>query len=154
MTTEQIDLDEALGELRTLLHEYGDLAKELLNHHNMKEGNHYLHELKARLDHLKYMLDESNDEAERKKHFLREHAEAVQHAINHMHHVRLLDAELHSVEAEEQYALIEELKSAYHKLEELYEKLQRRKELQEYFEHHAHVRPGATFYPLGSDNQE
>lgn len=151
---EKINIDEGLATLRELLHKYNECAKEFLDHHNAKEANHHLHELKAQLEHLKFMLHEDNNEKdERNKHFLKEHLEAVNHAINHMHHVRL-HLEHEAFEAAEEHELIQDLKKAYHELKELYDKLHRQKELQEYFERHAHVRPGATFYPSSLEDKE
>lgn len=152
--SENVNLDETLANLRELLNKYNECAKEFLNHNNVKEANHHLHELKAQLAHLKFMLHEDNNEkSEHKKDFLKEHVEAVNHAINHMQHLRL-HMEHEAIEAAEHYELIEELKNAYHELKELYDKLHRQKELQEYFEHHAHVRPGATFYPTSLEDKE
>jgi len=151
---EDINLDEALADLRELLHKYNDFAKEILDHHNTIETHHHSHELRAQLEHLKYMLDEDgNEKSERKDHFLKEHLEAINHVKNHMQHFRLHMGH-EAFEAAEQRALIEALKNAYLELKELYDKLREQKDLQEYFKHHAHVRPSAAFYPSSSENQE
>ncbi len=144
------DLDHTLKNLRELMHQYHELALEYLDHHDAKEQRHHLHELKAKLEHLQYLLDESQDnEEEKKKHFLQHHAETIRHALDHQFHINRHIAAHEFNESSEFYAVQEELREVHKQLWHLYEKLRHEKEMEEHLKHQAQATPGPNPYSTG-----
>src|SRR5690606_3669704 len=96
---------------------------------------HHIHELKAKLDHLKYLTQEkqNNDDANQKN-FLAHHAFAIQHALNHHF---FMESQLAAVElADALYeAQLKELQEIHRELQRLYEQLRTQQEMKEHLPH-------------------
>ena len=87
--TEEQNLEEMLKELKELLGESNEAVFELIRHHNNGHGNHSANHLREKYIHLKEVLGRSYEtEEERKKHFLEHHLALINHANEHVWHVR------------------------------------------------------------------
>lgn len=136
----QIDLDKTLEELRQLLHDYSDLAIDLAARHNL-EQLHKIHELKAKADHLKYLLAENqNTEAANNKNFLQHHAAALQHAVNH-HFILERHLALALTDATEYEAETRELAEIYKALWRVYQILREQQEMKQHLQPQAQTKP-------------
>lgn len=152
---DQIDLDKTLEELRKLLHEYSDLAINVATQHHLTEHIHQLHELKAKVDRLKYLVAErqNNDETNHKN-FLAHHALALRHAVDHhflmANHLETVETDTEIFEEE-----MRDLAEMYKQLWQLYDRLCLEQEMKQHLEQQVQIaKPTAYPSPFGSHRNE
>jgi septal ring factor EnvC (AmiA/AmiB activator) len=152
--TDQLDLDKTLEELRKLLHEYSDLAIDFAAQHNLTEHAHQIHELKAKLDHLKYLLaEQQNNDEMNNKNFLNHHAMALQHAIGH-HFLMEQELAIAAADAEAFEEEMRELKEVYKELWQMYERLREQQEMKQHLEQQTLANATPYPSPFGSHRDE